>query len=106
MGSPCSPTLAICVCAYYEHLLMQKLRHYEFNNETYDCTPILGAIRYVDDLQAFIPIDSSDNETKELAKSIIKTIQEDTYHPDMILKAEDTSGRWAYLEAHLQILSK
>ena len=44
MGSPCSPTLAICVCSYYEHLLMQKLRKYEFNNITYDCTPILGAI--------------------------------------------------------------
>ena len=106
MGSPCNPTLAICVCAYYEHLLMQKLRHYEFNDVTYDCTPILGAIRYVDDLQTFIAIDSSDNESKELAKSIIQTIQKDTYHPDMKLKAENTSDRWAYLEAHLEIISK
>ena len=105
MGSPCSPTLAICVCAYYEHLLTQKLKRYEFKNNTYDCTPIMGAIRYVDDLQAFIAFDKNDPESEELAKSIIQTMHKDAYHPDMKLKAESVSGKWPYLESHLQIIS-
>ena len=64
---------------------------------------MIGAIRYVDDLQAFIAIDSTKIVSKELAESIIHTLQENTYHPDLKLKAENTSGKWAYLEAHLEI---
>jgi len=60
----------------------------------------------VADLQAFIAIDKNNNHTKELAEHIIQTIKNDTYHPDMKLKAEDTSGKWPYLESHLEIISK
>lgn len=42
MGSPCSPTLAICVCAYYEHLLSQQLKEYSFKIKHIIVHPSLG----------------------------------------------------------------
>ena len=74
------------LCEYYEHLLMQKLKAFEFQNHSYDCTSTLRAIRYVDDLQVFIVANKQDSSSIKLAKSIIDRIHYDTYHPDMKLK--------------------
>ena len=49
MGSPGSPSYAICICAYYEHLLHEKLR--KFEDTTEDLTP---TIRACDTLMTFL----------------------------------------------------
>ena len=73
MGSPGSPSYAICICTYYEHLLHEKLKRFEHNGEIYDCTPITKGMRHIYGLLVFLDI------------------QESTYHKFMKLKSEDTT---------------
>ena len=70
MGSPGSPSYAICMCTYYEHLLHEKLKRFEHNGEIYDCTPITKGMRYIDDLLVFLAWDKSDAKPNDLADAI------------------------------------
>ena len=97
MGSPASPNMAICICAYYEHKFMQK------NKEHKDK---MGASRYIDDLCVFFAFDKTKPNTKQLALDLIKDLKNDTYHQDMKLKDEDTTREFNFLPAKINIISK
>ena len=88
MGSPGSPIYAICICAYYEHLLHKKLKNFE--DSGLDVTNRVRGLRYIDDLITFIAWDRNDPQGKDIVTDIEETIALETYHPDMKLKLEDT----------------
>ena len=85
MGSPLSPALAVIVCAYYEHLIFEKLRSYKFSTWT---NKVLG-VRYMDDVFSVVTHDGT-NVSKHRAKEILKWF-EFGYHKNMTLECEDTS---------------
>ena len=96
MGSPGSPIYAICICAYYEHLLHKKLKNFE--DSGLDVTNRVRGLRYIDDLITFIAWDRNDPQGKDIVTDIEETIALETYHPDMKLKLEDTSKKFSFLE--------
>ena len=98
MGSPGSPNFAITICSYYEHLLHQKLKRFRFKNHYYDCTNIIKALRYIDDLLVILAFDKNDNKSKEILNQIILTIEKETYHKFMKLKPEDTKKPFTFLQ--------
>ena len=105
MGSPASPNLAIAICAFYENNFNEKLSNHNYKNKFYDCTPIVRAIRYIDDLLVFLAYDRKKPESKEICKNIIQEIQNTTYNESMKLKPEDTSKGFPYLESVLEVVS-
>ena len=101
MGSPGSPSYAICICAYYEHLLHEKLR--KFEDTTEDLTPTIRGMRYIDDLLTVIAWNKQEPETKQRALTVQHMITNETYHQFMKLKCEDTSKPFTFLEGILNI---
>ena len=99
MGSPGSPAFAICICMYYEH---------QFHASIYDLTrftniekphQLFRFMRYVDDVFGVVCWDSRDPSTLTFAKHIIRMLMNHTYHPNMLLKEEPSSGWFPFLEA-------
>jgi len=101
MGSPGSPSYAICICSYYEHLLYERLKRYDFNGDITDCSDIVQGRRYIDDLYAVAAWDATDPATKARATHLLYHIQTETYHEFMKLKTEDTTNPVSFLEATL-----
>ena len=58
--------------------------------------------RYIDDLIIFLTYKNL--QTKSLAKAIIQTIEQHTYHKFMQLKKEDTSKTFLFLKDSSQLL--
>lgn len=101
MGSPGSPSYAICICAYYEHLLHEKLT--QFEDTTEDLTPRVKGLRYIDDVLIIVAWNKQDHKTEERAQTILEMIRHETYHEFMKLKLEDTSKPFCFLEGVIDI---
>ena len=103
MGSPGSPAYAICICMYYEHQFHQSIYdHCRFHNIP-NSGKLFRFLRYVDDVIGFVAYDTRHPQSLEFAKFIIEQLVSNTYHPNMILKAEPSSGWFGFLEALIHL---
>ena len=93
MGSPGSPSYAICICMYYEH---------QFHQSLHDHKRLVRGKRYIDDLFALVAFDKTDRSSYDRARAIIARL-EHAYHPDMKLKPEDTTKEFAFLQGLLTV---
>jgi len=59
--------------------------------------------RYVDDVMGSIAYDSRDPMSLRMANRIIDHLHHNTYHPNMILKEEPSTGWWPYLESIINL---
>ena len=84
MGGFISSAEAICMCAYSEHTWLSSLT---------SLGQRLTAIRYMDDLLAFISFDRLSLQSKREAEKLRDALQSKCYPPPLTLKAEDLITR-------------
>ena len=104
MGSPGSPSYAICVCMYYEHQFHASMHDYNIITRTNPTTTYFRAQRYIDDLFAIFPYDKTDT-TSFIHAKIRKHILSIAYHHNMKLKEELTTSKFTFLEGTLNQIS-
>ena len=96
MGSPLSPVLAICTCAYAEHNFHASIRDAAYFHHTRR----LFFMRYVDDLFGIIAYDARSHASLTQARLVLSLLTTVAYDPNLILKAEPVDG-WFPLLASL-----
>ena len=101
MGSPGSPSYAICVCMYFEHQFHQSIYDINIIHRTNPNKLFLRAQRYIDDLMAILAYDVNDIESY-IRACIRRKALSLAYHENMLLKAELTNGPFAFLEGTLE----
>ena len=95
MGSPLSPVLAICTCAYAEHQFHASIRDSALFTEHRR----YFFMRYVDDLFGVVAYDSRSRASLALARETLHRLVHDAYDPNLILKAEPVDGWFPLLSS-------
>ena len=103
MGSPGSPTYAICICAYCEYQFHQSVRDFAHLHKIPDWERIFRAARYVDDILFVTVYDASSPESLRLAQSVVRHVFDGAYHSDMTIEAEPSDGWFPFLETLIQL---
>ena len=105
MGSPGSPSYAICVCMYINEHQFHASMHdyttlYNIITRTNPTTTYFCAQRYIDDLFAISPHDKTDTTSFIHAKirKHILSILSIAFHHNMKLKEELTTSKFTFLE--------
>ena len=93
MGSPGSPTCAICLCAYSEYQFYQSARDFAILHRLPDADILFRGARYVDDIIFLAVYDATSMENRLLAESVIAHMFKHTYHENMIIEPEPSEGR-------------
>ena len=101
MGSPGSPAYAICICMFYEHKFHTSLHHFSTILRCPTDT-MVRAIRYIDDVLAFITWDERNSASKVYAHAITSLIAT-AYHKNMKLKEEAPTHELPFLQGKVII---
>ena len=108
MGSPGSPSYAICICMYYMY-------EHQFYHSIYDIQKIstilptnaliIRAKRYIDDVLTFVAYDNTNPATLAIAKIFINALKY-AYHPNMKFKdVPVVDNKTLFLETQVSIHS-
>ena len=103
MGSPGSPTYAICLCAYSEYQFYQSARDFAILHRLPDADILFRGARYVDDIIFLAVYDATSRENRLLAESVIAHLFGHTYHENMIIEPEPSEGWFPFLEIVLNL---
>ena len=103
MGSPGSPTYAICLCAFSEFEFHQSVHDFAILHKVDDWESFFAAFRYVDDILFLIIYDARLPLSKRVAESIIAHMFNRTYHENMIIEPEPSDGWFPFLEVLLNL---